>query len=81
MAERVTGFPYSVTDDPMYNGGTLVYLADALLSRSYAGLALTAVVFVSYQVSTHYFEGPFTAHIYAQAAKSKAKGEGKSKAQ
>lgn len=75
MKERVTGFPYNVTDDPMYNGGTLIYLSDALLLRSYAGLALTLVVFVTYRIATHYFEGPFTAYIYQQAAAQASKSK------
>jgi len=30
MKERITGFPFNVTDDPMYNGGTLLFLGYAL---------------------------------------------------
>lgn len=30
MKERVTGFPFNVTDDPMYNGGSLLFLGYAL---------------------------------------------------
>jgi methylene-fatty-acyl-phospholipid synthase len=72
MSERVTGFPFNVMEDPMYNGSTLIYAADALFARSWTGLALTLVIYVTYEVSTHFFEGPFTAYIYSEAAKKKA---------
>jgi len=73
MSERVTGFPFNVMEDPMYNGSTMIYLGDALLAKSVAGVLLSLVVYITYEVATRYFEGPFTAHIYEEAAKAKAK--------
>lgn len=71
MSARVTGFPYSVLDHPMYTGSTLLYLADALFYRSLPGLLLVAIVWLVYEIASNYFEGPFTAYIYAEAAKQK----------
>ncbi|ORX58948.1 phospholipid methyltransferase [Hesseltinella vesiculosa] len=70
MKERVTGFPFNVTDDPMYTGSTLSFLATALWYASPAGLLLTFVVHVVYRVALA-FEGPFTAQIYANKDKKK----------
>jgi methylene-fatty-acyl-phospholipid synthase len=30
MKEKVTGFPFNITNDPMYNGSSLLFLADAI---------------------------------------------------
>ncbi|KAI8059610.1 phospholipid methyltransferase-domain-containing protein [Gongronella butleri] len=68
MKERVTGFPFNVTEDPMYTGSTLSFLATALWYASPAGLLLTFVVHVVYRVALK-FEGPFTAQIYANKDK------------
>jgi len=57
MSERVTGFPFSVLDDPMYTGSTLLYLADALRAGSPAGGLLTVVVWMTYHIASKYFEG------------------------
>ncbi|RKP10987.1 phospholipid methyltransferase-domain-containing protein [Thamnocephalis sphaerospora] len=65
MDERVTGFPFNVTDNPMYHGSTLVFLSTALWYGSPAGLLITAIVFIAYTVALR-FEEPFTAMIYAQ---------------
>lgn len=77
----VTGFPFNVTDAPMYYGSTCSFLGSALLYGKPAGLLLTAWVFLVYQVALRY-ENPFTAGIYAKrererAATAAAKGEGK----
>lgn len=61
----VTGFPFSVTDAPMYYGSSLSFLGTALLYGKPAGLLLTAWVFVVYRVALRY-ENPFTAGIYAK---------------
>ena len=61
---RVTGFPFNVTDDPMYWGSALIYLGLSLRHASLMGLLLTACIGLSYVVGTS-FEEPFTAKIYA----------------
>ncbi|KAI1258052.1 Phosphatidyl-N-methylethanolamine N-methyltransferase [Eutypa lata] len=81
MDHMVTGFPFNVTDAPMYYGSTCSFLGSALLYGKPAGLLLTAWVFLVYQVALRY-ENPFTAGIYAKrererAATAAAKGEGK----
>merc|ERR1739841_66944 len=57
MKEKVTGFPFNVMDDPMYNGSTMIYLGDAIVARSYGGIFLSGVVFIVYKIATSFFEG------------------------
>ncbi|KAG2174703.1 hypothetical protein INT43_005761 [Umbelopsis isabellina] len=63
MSERVTSFPFNVCENPMYDGSTLTFLATALWYGRPAGVALTVIVYVAYQVALQ-FEGPFTTMIY-----------------
>ena len=77
MSERVTGFPFSHFENPMYLGSTLNFLGIALQSNSVVGLGLTAWVWGVYEVATRYFENPFTDMIY----RNKAEEEAKAKAQ
>ncbi|KAI2610169.1 phospholipid methyltransferase [Hypoxylon fragiforme] len=65
MDDIVTGFPFNITDAPMYNGSTCSFLGTALLYGKPAGILLTAWVFVVYQIALKY-ENPFTAEIYAK---------------
>ncbi|SCV73335.1 BQ2448_7261 [Microbotryum intermedium] len=76
MDEKVESFPFNVTDNPMYYGSTLSFLGTALWYESFAGLLLTALVFVEYKIALTY-EEPFTAAIYAarEAARSKKGGK------
>lgn len=68
MTERVTGFPFSVNDNPMYNGSTLAFLGTALWYGKPAGVVVAGVVFVMYKIAL-LFEEPFTAKIYAEKDK------------
>uniref|UniRef100_A0A8B9IRY7 Phosphatidylethanolamine N-methyltransferase n=1 Tax=Amazona collaria TaxID=241587 RepID=A0A8B9IRY7_9PSIT len=68
MEAKVTSFPFSVLDNPMYWGSTAIYLGWSLVHASPAGLLLTAVVAISYTIATLY-EGPFTEEIYRQKQK------------
>ncbi|XP_044035129.1 phosphatidylethanolamine N-methyltransferase isoform X2 [Siniperca chuatsi] len=65
MDEKVTGFPFNITENPMYWGSTANYLGLALIGASPVGLLLTAIVAVAYKVAIR-FEGPFTEHIYQE---------------
>ncbi|XP_077019479.1 phosphatidylethanolamine N-methyltransferase isoform X2 [Tamandua tetradactyla] len=67
MEARVTTFPFSVLDNPMYWGSTACHLGWALMHASPTGLLLTAVVALVY-VAALQFEEPFTAEIYRQQA-------------
>ncbi|OQO04818.1 Phosphatidyl-N-methylethanolamine N-methyltransferase [Cryoendolithus antarcticus] len=67
MDEMVTGFPFSVTDAPMYWGSTASFLGTAIWFGKPAGLVLTALVAVVYKIALT-FEDPFTAKIYAKRA-------------
>lgn len=64
---RVTTFPFSITDNPMYWGSTANYLGWALMHASPTGLLLTVVVALVYMVAILY-EEPFTAEIYRHKA-------------
>ncbi|NWZ45580.1 PEMT methyltransferase, partial [Brachypodius atriceps] len=54
MEEKVTSFPFSVLDNPMYWGSTAIYLGWSLMHASPAGLLLTAVVAISYTIAVLY---------------------------
>lgn len=75
MDDIVTGFPFSVTDAPMYYGSTMSFLGTAILFGKPAGILLTVEVLIVYLIALR-FEDPFTAGIYAKRAKEQ-KGEGK----
>ncbi|KAL7622281.1 Phosphatidyl-N-methylethanolamine N-methyltransferase [Parahypoxylon ruwenzoriense] len=71
MDDIITGFPFNITDAPMYNGSTCSFLGTALLYGKPAGILLTAWVFVVYQIALKY-ENPFTAGIYAKRERERA---------
>ncbi|KAK7756392.1 Phosphatidyl-N-methylethanolamine N-methyltransferase [Diatrype stigma] len=73
MDSMVTGFPFNVTDAPMYHGSTCSFLGSALLYGRPAGLLLTAWVALVYQVALAY-ENPFTSEIYAKRERERAAG-------
>lgn len=56
MDQRVTGFPFSVTDAPMYHGSTLSFLGSALWLGKPAGVLLTVWVATMYQVALRFEE-------------------------
>ena len=71
MDAKVTAFPYSVVDDPMYWGTSLFYVGYAICYASPVALLLTVFIGISYAITAK-VEGPFTAKIYAEkTAKSK----------
>ena len=66
LSERVTGFPFNVTDAPMYYGSTLNFLGIAISyqflsslcfrNRSPVGLLLTGLVLIVYLVALRFEE-------------------------
>ena len=56
MEARVTGFPFNVTDSPMYTGSTMSFLATALWFGKPAGILLTALVYLAYQIALRFEE-------------------------
>ncbi|KAF2151218.1 phospholipid methyltransferase [Myriangium duriaei CBS 260.36] len=70
MDEMVTGFPFNVSSAPMYHGSTMSFLGSALWFGKPAGVALSVLVLVVYQIALTY-EDPFTANIYAEREKNK----------
>lgn len=72
MDEMVTGFPFNVSGSPMYHGSTMSFLGTALWYGKPAGILLSGLVFVVYQIALQ-FEDPFTAEIYAKRERNKGK--------
>lgn len=56
MDDRVTSFPFNVTDAPMYYGSTMSFLGTALLMGKPAGILLTMEVLSVYMVALTYEE-------------------------
>lgn len=56
MSDRVTTFPFNVTDAPMYYGSTMSFLGTALLYGKPAGVLLTVEVLVAYLIALRYEE-------------------------
>lgn len=73
MPARVTGFPFNVTDAPMYWGSSMSFLGTALLWGTPAGVGLAGLVVGCYWVALRY-EDPFTAGIYARRDAEVRKG-------
>eukprot|EP01132_Coremiostelium_polycephalum_P003231 gene3231-4045_t len=71
MKERVTGFPFNVMNNPMYNGSTMLFLAHALYEKSLAGVFISFVVYIVYKIAL-LFEESFTNYIYCNAAAAKS---------
>ncbi|KAI0421622.1 methylene-fatty-acyl-phospholipid synthase [Xylaria grammica] len=71
MDNIVTGFPFNVTDAPMYHGSTCSFLGVAILYGKPAGFLLTLWVYIVYQIALNY-ENPFTAGIYAKRDRERA---------
>eukprot|EP01094_Clydonella_sp_ATCC50884_P016062 TRINITY_DN26756_c0_g1_i1.p1 TRINITY_DN26756_c0_g1~~TRINITY_DN26756_c0_g1_i1.p1 ORF type:complete len:197 (-),score=16.23 TRINITY_DN26756_c0_g1_i1:280-870(-) len=69
MSERVTSFPFSVLDNPMYVGATINFLATSIWYGSPAGLLLCAWIYIVYMAAIA-FEQPWTDFIYSQREKS-----------
>lgn len=72
MTERVTAFPFSHFENPMYLGATLNFLAASIAENNAVGALLTGWVALVYHVSTKYFENPFTSMIYSKRAEEDA---------
>jgi methylene-fatty-acyl-phospholipid synthase len=75
MDARVTAFPFSVLENPMYVGAVLAFLGQALQYNSAVGVALAVWVHVVYEVATKVYENPFTAKIYAKLEQDKQKAK------
>lgn len=78
MDEMVTGFPFNVTDAPMYWGSSCSFLGTALLYGKPAGVVLTGLVVGAYWVALR-FEDPFTAEIYRKREREERR-QGKKRA-
>ncbi|XP_077993613.1 phosphatidylethanolamine N-methyltransferase-like [Glandiceps talaboti] len=72
LDERVTGFPFNVTDNPMYWGTTMNFVGFALWNASAAGLLMIPLIVLVYKIIIQ-FEEPFTTMIYANKAQNDRK--------
>lgn len=72
MSSRVTKFPFNLFENPMYLGATMNFISVALRENSVVGLGLCVWIYLVYEVSTRYFENPFTAMIYQRAQKQQS---------
>ena len=72
MDDMVTGFPFNVTDAPMYWGSLCSFAGTAIYYHKPAGLLLSGLVFFCYAVALK-FEDPFTAGIYAEREEKERK--------
>jgi len=70
LPERITGFPFNITDCPMYDGSSLNFLAFAIYNRSIVGFLVAIFVFTCYRVAC-IFEDSFTEQIYKKEAEKK----------
>lgn len=50
LKNKITSFPYNVLENPQYIGNTLLYFGIAILFKSYTGIFLTALIYLSYQI-------------------------------
>ncbi|KAG0051434.1 Phosphatidyl-N-methylethanolamine N-methyltransferase [Gryganskiella cystojenkinii] len=73
MDERVTSFPFSVNENPMYNGTVMIFLGTAIWSLSPSGIYLALIVHFVYRIALK-FEGPFTTEIYNKREQARAAG-------
>jgi methylene-fatty-acyl-phospholipid synthase len=62
---KITDFPFSVVDHPMYQGATMAFLGTAVVQGSIVGVGLASLAGAVYTVASCY-EGPFTAMIYSK---------------
>lgn len=74
MDDMVTGFPFNVSSAPMYHGSFMSFLGTALWFGKPAGIVLSALVLVVYQIALT-FEDPFTAEIYAKRERERKAGK------
>ncbi|KAH3666830.1 hypothetical protein OGAPHI_003279 [Ogataea philodendri] len=68
--ERITDFPFSVLDNPMYDGSTLCFLGTALWYGKASGIFISGLVYAMYQL-VELLEEPFTAKIYQKREEQK----------
>jgi phosphatidylethanolamine/phosphatidyl-N-methylethanolamine N-methyltransferase len=76
LPARITGFPFSVLEDPMYDGAVMLVVAQAVLARSVVGLVLSLWMWIVYQLAERY-ENPHTERIYREAAERKKRASPK----
>lgn len=71
MDDRVTAFPFNVSNNPMYQGSTMSFIGTSLIYGKPAGLVLAFFVHFMYYFALK-FEEPFTTEIYSKRDEAKA---------
>ncbi|KAL3230417.1 Phosphatidyl-N-methylethanolamine N-methyltransferase [Nakaseomyces bracarensis] len=71
MKDRVTAFPFNVSNNPMYQGSTMSFVGTTLISGKPAGLVLAFFVHFMYYFALK-FEEPFTTEIYSRRDQERA---------
>ncbi|RKF59308.1 Phosphatidyl-N-methylethanolamine N-methyltransferase [Erysiphe neolycopersici] len=74
--DMVTGFPFNITDAPMYYGSTLNFLGIAIYYGKPAGIILTFEILIVYLLALRY-EDPFTMEIYNKRERERKTARGK----
>jgi protein-S-isoprenylcysteine O-methyltransferase Ste14 len=62
--EMVTAFPFSILENPLYVGSTMMFFGSSILYRSPAGIVLTICAWIMYQFAS-ILENPMTPLIYS----------------
>lgn len=70
---KLTCFPFSVLENPMYTGSATAMLGFAVMFNSAIGVALALFAFVVYNAYSKLYEERFTSYIYEQKAKNELK--------
>ena len=63
--EKVTAFPYNVLNNPLYVGSTLLFVGNAIIHRSPAGILLSILAWTMYKFASR-LENPMTDLIYSE---------------
>lgn len=71
----VTGGPYRFFDDPQYLGTTVVLLGYTVLNQSRIGYGLTGIIYLVFNMSVAFIEGPHMKRIYSDAKTAQKKKE------
>mmetsp|Transcript_14578 Transcript_14578/g.18482 ORF Transcript_14578/g.18482 Transcript_14578/m.18482 type:complete len:201 (-) Transcript_14578:108-710(-) len=75
MKEPVTSGPYKFFQDPQYVGTTWCMLSSAIAYQSYHGYVLTVWLYLVFNFSVKFIEGPHMYRIYNNAGKIKEEKE------
>lgn len=64
LPNKVSGFPFTISSSPMYDGSTINFLAVALYKRSIAGAFVALFVFICYRIACIFEEFVFLLFLF-----------------